>query len=249
MRSSQNGNAIVIILVAVALFAGLAYTFMSGAKSGTGNLTSGRASIYAQEIIDYGKQIESRINKLRQQGCSEQQFDMENSVWAYYDNTPFYAAGHNTNAPGDDSCDVFGAQFKARNIDVSMTDLQGSALSATSTKLGSMAIFVANMPGIGVAGNKDLVLILPWINNETCMKINDMLGITNGATLPPTHGGLLYTASSGANNSIYNGSMTAGAGTISDTSGGNITGKTAFCSRYVLGGITTNRYFQILLAR
>ena len=50
-KNSQAGNAIIYILIAIALFAALAYVFMRGARTGQGNLTMNQAKLGAQEIV------------------------------------------------------------------------------------------------------------------------------------------------------------------------------------------------------
>lgn len=96
--SRQGGNAIIMVLIAVVLFGALAYTFMRGAKSGTGNLSAQQTRIAAQEIINYAGKIERAVNKVRQRGCSEEQISFENSLDSDH---------ANASAPSDDTCNIF----------------------------------------------------------------------------------------------------------------------------------------------
>ena len=102
MRSSERGNAVIFILLAVALFAGLAYTFMRGAKSGQGNLTAGQAKLAAQDIINYSLTLERGVDKLMQRGCSQDELSFENAQ-----KTGFY--WENSTAPADKSCHIYDA--------------------------------------------------------------------------------------------------------------------------------------------
>ena len=97
---SQSGNAVIFILVAIALFAALAYTFMRSAQTGQGNMTAGQAKLAAQEIINHGGNVSRAIEKLLSRGCSETQISFEN----IYDYDPFHL---NTNSPPSKECHVF----------------------------------------------------------------------------------------------------------------------------------------------
>ena len=78
MRSSERGNAVIFILVALALFAALAYTFMRSAQTGQGNMTAGQTKLAAQEIINHANSVAKTIDRLRQRGCSETELSLEN---------------------------------------------------------------------------------------------------------------------------------------------------------------------------
>ncbi len=100
-REHQGGNAVLLILIGVALFAALAYTFMKGSKQGQGNMSTQQAKIVAQNIRSYAMDIEQGINKLVRRGCSQDQLSFAGSVnrtGAFYNNTW---------APSDKSCHVF----------------------------------------------------------------------------------------------------------------------------------------------
>lgn len=100
MRASERGNAIIFILIAIALFAALSYTFMRSSQKGQGNLTAGQAKLAAQEILSYGVNVQRAVEKLLARGCSETQISFEN----IYD----YNSDHvNPNAPPSKECHVF----------------------------------------------------------------------------------------------------------------------------------------------
>lgn len=240
-RPSERGNAVIYILLTVALFAALAYVFMRGGQQGQGNMTSQRARIGAQEILSYAKMIEKRVDSLRTKGCSESQINFANTVWLKANGTAFHDIGSNANAPVDGSCDVFGTALAAQEVREEYTDLFGYAPAGGDEAAGSMLIKAMKFPQVGDANAFDIYLYIPWISDMVCMEMNNILNIPNTATTAPTHSG----ADTGF---IYHGAMSGTSDFIDDS--GDLTGKTAFCSRGVTGtGDTINRYFQVLIIR
>lgn len=99
----QSGNAIVFILLGIALFAGLAHTFMRGSQQGQGNLGSNQSRLAAQELLSFFSDIDRAVQKLRQRGCSENDISFANE----YDNATWAAVNDPGTAPPDKSCHVF----------------------------------------------------------------------------------------------------------------------------------------------
>ncbi len=236
MRSSQGGNAILIVLIGVMLFGALAAVFMRGARTGMGNLTAQQSKMAAQDIVTYGQQMEAAVNRLRQNGCSESEFDFENAVWILHDTTPIWPAGMNPNAPAT-GCDIFN-EGKATAKTMPMSYFVPTTISALSTEYGSYKISEIQMPGAGNASDSDLVMFLPRIPTNLCMDINKMTGVENLPTTPPA-------CTMTGNAWIYKGDFSTSTDTLADDSG-KISGKTGYCCTY---NGTLNAFYYVLLPR
>ena len=100
---SERGNALLYILIAVALIAALSYVVSRGQRGNTSTLTDQQARLAAQEIIDYGNDLANAVQKLRLRGCTDTQVSFENNIVTEYTNP---------NAPADKSCHVFDVKWR-----------------------------------------------------------------------------------------------------------------------------------------
>lgn len=233
----QSGSVIILILVAVALFAALSYTMMRGGAGSQGTLTDSQARLAAMEIIAYGDAMEKAVQKLRSRGCSETQFDFSNTVWtSATTGNPLYSPGHNSRAPSDGSCAVFGA---AGDIEAQLApkDALRKNVISTGTAVGAMRAIRTPMPEMG-SSQEDLALFIPFINVETCLKINSILGVENIDDTPPLHS---YASA------VYNG--TFGSSTSFTDMDSKLTGHNAFCTRDHLADPPEQRFFKTLIER
>ena len=109
-HSSVSGNALFLILIAVALFAALSYAVTQSSRSGTNVMDDEQAELIASTILDYGAQVRLAVNRVRTvNGCRKTEVSFwtehtkrqaEWSGWA--DN--FYL---NSNSPDDKRCHIF----------------------------------------------------------------------------------------------------------------------------------------------
>lgn len=246
LKAGQNGSAFWIILIAIALFGALSFTAIQSGRTGASNLDSEQIRLAATEIISYGDALTKGIQKLRLMGCSETQFDFENAVWQLYDTTtPVFAAGHNPTAGA--TCHVFGLN----EGDVKPTIIPSSALhrwsgmTASNVDFGHGIILTMRIPGLGSATREELIYRLAFVDRSVCLKINDILGVTNPSNAPPA-----FTSAFAANtalNRLYAGTYPEDS-LMTDTSG-NLTGKTAFCASHGVSDPEKNSFFQILMVR
>lgn len=238
---STSGNAVVLVLIGVALFGALAYTFMRGAKQGTGNLSKQQARVAAQEIIAYGQTIERGVAKLRERGCSENQFDFTNTIYLRANGTAVQAA--NSNSPVDDSCDLFsasGAGISPNVLSQSMLKLAIATGSSPVNGHGGARVYQVKGVGTdaasGTASANDLVWQFWGLSDQVCETINDLVDVVNTGGNPPV------TSFTGAG-SYTNGSM-ASTGITNEV---ETDGKIISC--VYESSTTTNIFRYVLMAR
>ena len=167
----QSGNAVIFILIAIALFAALAYTFTRSAQTGQGNMTAGQVKLTAQEIVDYSSSVIAAVNKLRARGCSENELNFKNSV----ENTS------TPGAPSDKSCNIFVSQG-GPIPDVNKYIFSNPFVSGDSNINGLGTTAADLVYDMRISSNFSDSLIT---RSDICKKINDILGITS-STNPPT---------------------------------------------------------------
>ena len=81
IRNIQSGNALFLILIAVALFAALSYAVTNSGRGGAG-IDKEQAEIEAAQAIQYAAQIRSTIQRLQLiNGCSDTEISFETTAW------------------------------------------------------------------------------------------------------------------------------------------------------------------------
>ena len=159
---SEYGSVLFIILVAVTLFAALSYTvaqMIRGGNSGT-LITEQKASLMADEIMGYGRQLRETVQALRiSSGCQPEDISFERPSLAGYVHAPV----------ATDDCKVFDGTGGGMTYVAPSTDYgDGSDWVFTGANIAD---------GVGTT-NPDLVAILPNINLTVCNSINDELNHT-----------------------------------------------------------------------
>lgn len=89
LYSSQGGNALIYVLIAIALFAAL--TFALGRGDGTtetGTLPAERAQMYATQIIGYSAQVKSSVEQMTFTGTAPESIDLIRPGDAGFDTAP-----------------------------------------------------------------------------------------------------------------------------------------------------------------
>lgn len=110
--NKQSGNVVFIILLAVAVFAALAYAFTQGSRGNVTMMTAEADKANATGDADYTNAINMAIKRLKLvRGCTDAQISYE---------TPNGFNG-NPNAPTDGSCHIFkvnggGIAFKGNDV-------------------------------------------------------------------------------------------------------------------------------------
>lgn len=99
-RPPSAGNALFLILIAVALFAALSYAITQSGK-GSGNITSETAELDAAKMIQTAGFYEQAVQRLRLSGCALDELS--------FDTTPGTGSEMNGSSPSDLSCHIHAA--------------------------------------------------------------------------------------------------------------------------------------------
>ena len=239
---NQRGNVFIYILIAIALLAALSYAVSRGSRSSGSALTGEQARIAAQEIIDYGNDIATAVQKLTLRGCSDTEISFDSAVLAGYSNV---------SSPTDESCNVFsenGGRLNVQEFSESFFETSHSAYNAYGEVYFSNTIQVENIgTTCGTADCTDLLFQLPHIRSEICEAIN--VNVIDDKILPDesvtNHSYQTITKFIGA----YTFQTPGTTSTIGDDSfpAGRVNG---CIHRFDGGGFgTPYTYFQVLIAR
>lgn len=165
-KATESGNVFIFILLGIVLFAALSFSIARGFRSNnTTALSSREAELTATDILTYAQRIERAVNKLRRNGCSENEISFENPTDAAY-----------TFATRD-KCKVFGQS--------------GGKLSFTPPPqdAGNVAAIEWRFSGIpsiqsSTSTSGDLSAFVDNLNLQTCLAINKNLGISPAGDTP-----------------------------------------------------------------
>lgn len=228
MKRSQNGSALIYILIAVALIAALTYAVTRGSRTGESNLTKETSSLIASEIMEQAQTLARAVQKLRLRGIDETGISFENPT----------ISGYTLAACASGDCKVF--------------DLSGGGMNwltpPAAANSGEDWLYAGTVGSTGHganAGSYDLLMILPGIADSICMAINEKLNITAPGDAIPVADDATLSASKLATATP----ISASAETIADS----ITnGKTAYCIKITtpsgdLGTTANTNYFVQVL--
>lgn len=162
----ENGNALFLILIAVALFAALSYALTSSSRGG-GNVKKENAEITAAAIGEYISSLRQGIQRLKLlNGCDERDINFDNAIETGYNNTASSVA--------DGSCDLFTSN--------------GANLAWSGPPSGTGTDEPYYITGIryldvGDDAQADILIFLPITEKSVCDAINTRAGlpITNVA--------------------------------------------------------------------
>lgn len=223
----SRGSVLVYILIAVALFAALGYAVSSMMRSSGESIGSEKAGVVAAEILGYAGQIRETIQALRiSNNCGNEQLSFERSPFDGSD-TDY----QNTDAPVDKTCHVFHPN--------------GGGLSpsppSSEASNGQDWIFSGDntIPELGDDASPELIMILSGLPQSLCLKINDIVGITNPSGDAPLD-------TDGFSTEKFNGSYTQDGEIGSSLEFG---GKLAGCFKDTKAEPDTYNFYQVLIAR
>ncbi|HRK97728.1 MAG TPA: hypothetical protein PLE43_04525 [Alphaproteobacteria bacterium] len=181
----QGGNALIIILVTIALLVGLTLMITRLSSKTTGNINSEQARMMAESIMRTAQTYEGSVQRLMNVNrCSENELN--------FDNTETVVSYDNTGAPSNGRCDLYGVEGAGLSYTPPNPDFLDPSRSA-KTQYGEWAFYGTQCilevgDGDTTCGDAeiDLMMNLPHIRRDICIEINNLNGITNPSGEPPT---------------------------------------------------------------
>lgn len=177
--TAQAGNALFLILIAVALFAALSYAVTTSSR-GSGSIEKEQSVIYAAQITEFGATLRSAITRTVLSGT-----DLSDLRFAHADLHADYGT------PGTDPGNEV---FHPSGGGVSYRDAPAGSQTAGEAWLfnGSNAVVDIGCNWSGIEC-RDLIAILPNITKDICLQINRQLGVQNPSGDPPLEPGAYGT--------------------------------------------------------
>jgi len=182
-KYDQAGNALLIVLIGIALFAALMFFLSRDKSSDSGSAEN--AAMYAQQITSYAEKIHGAVQSvLLQNNCLATQVSFENSTAAGYTN------GANA------LCKIFDTNGGGMTYQVPPVQaVDNAAATAASSALAGSYYFEGNAcvlnAGTGPAtangaacssGNAEILFVMPFVTQAVCAQINQIT--TNSTTIP-----------------------------------------------------------------
>jgi hypothetical protein len=229
MNNAQSGNILIYILIAVALLASLSYAVTQSTR-GSANISAERARLFAGEIIDIASSMASGVEQLRLRGVNTEDLCFNHASWG--------GANYNHGGCGDTQTHLYTPEGAGLNWALAPS----GAMDAAATPDNLWHFYSDNeIENVGTtsgdAAGVDLIVMVDELSLTVCQQINDLLGVTDASTAPPSDTGYGATRFTGTF------SYTA---TIGDEDAA-LAGKNAACFL----NTTTGEYafYKVLLAR
>lgn len=168
---NESGNALWIILLAVALLAALTATISRSTDTAEQSGNFERFRIQASDIMRHASSVRESVNRLRMHGVGENQMSFDVSD---------LPAGLYTNANcGSSDCLIYGSAGGGVSYREPVADWLDST-HESDPRYGEWEFFGENdIAGVGSA-SPDLIMALGYLKENLCGQINNMLDI--GAT-------------------------------------------------------------------
>ncbi len=225
-KRQETGNALFLILIAVALFAALSYAITQSSRGG-GSIDRETQMVQLAQANQYVAQIQTALQKLLLTGgCDIVDISFENSSTSSYDY-------------GTDACKVF------------HPDGGGVSNTTAAPDFATFPQWMINartsVAGLGASGasGSDLVMMLA-VPLQMCLDINNNIGIPNPSGAPPVDNTNVSLAYSNIANP-YVGDF--GNNALLDAAG--VSGHYSGCFHHVAPSIAVNHYiyYNVLYVR
>jgi hypothetical protein len=171
MFTSQRGSAIIMLLIAVALFAMVTYAFLQGSRGNVGMMTSEAAKVAGYTSQDCTNSFNMGMKRLKAHGC-------ENMISMNPD-----GSNSNPGAPRDGSCSLYHPNGGgAKHCDLSTTPVA----ACTVATIGDICPDGSVYAGLSPDGNTRMYTTpndgpnLPWNNGNSTGTV--ATGATNTIT-------------------------------------------------------------------
>lgn len=170
----QKGNALVLVLIGVGLFAALSYAFtMSGRDNHS--IDDDKAYLYAGQIINYMAAIKAEVTQLRmvdEIDLYDINFGNDNTG---YSGNPVYM--NNPNCTVLSECSVF-AERGGNLTSTAFYDAADLPMPASGHPIpGQVRFYNQFIQGVGTSTQPEIIMAITGLRDEVCDAINKKLGI------------------------------------------------------------------------
>ncbi len=245
-KRTENGSVFFYILLAVVLFAALAFTVSRSLRgSNTNALSERQAEIAANEIMDYSAQISREVDRLRRKGISESDLDFSSNLFSRHSASPPSSWDINPNC-GSTECKIFqsaGGKMHETTFEQYATE-HTLPTSNTIPRHGHPAFYRISALDHGSVA-EDLTLQIIRVRDLVCAAINEKLNLGTPSTLTQEAAGSSGQTAEGGDG-YWNYSDTQTTEPLFDEATA-LQGKVQGCVR--MGGDYGNVYFKVLLER
>ena len=173
-RHSEEGNALFLILIVVALFAALSFVIVYSTRSGTGQTSEEKSRLAASRILNYSISVSTGLSRLIARGCRLDEINFEHEPFDGSD--PKYL---NPNSPDDFTCHVFHGNGGAVPYQIPPAEAQDIPPGKTADMQEYYYNLSHQVPGVGTdnlgtgnADSKDLMIIMPYVSPGVCHAFN-----------------------------------------------------------------------------
>ncbi len=206
---NSQGNVLFLILIAAALFAALSYAITSANRTSGGSVSKEKARANAAAILQFTTSVKNAVMRVKlRDGCSDTTLDFSNNIYKRNNGTLLMTA--NSNAPSSKICHIFDSNGGSMVPVIPGPDSLDPTASQTTSlpKLGHAQIQTYQFMGVGTDGPggtesaNDILFRINYLNRETCMAINDLVGVINLGGEPPVTSNTGTVAGTYANGSL-----------------------------------------------
>lgn len=166
----QNGNALFLILIAVALFAALSYAVTQSGRGG-GDINKEELSLEASRLVQYAAAVENSIMRIRISGGHR-----KNEV-------SFTGPGSDNSNCTTDTCEVF--NDSAYGVPYIKPDTSWLIPDNGDARWGEYRNIMTDLDGIGIDDEPDILLIINFMSEEMCRAVNKVVDISTPNGAPP----------------------------------------------------------------
>lgn len=227
-RRAESGNVLVYILIAIALLASLSYAVSQSSRGSGSQITQERVNLMATEILDYADLIGKAVVQLKLRGCDSESASDSNKISFRQSDD----ASYNHATASDTDCRIFdisGGGMSFRDAPDNASNISPSILFDGNMEVENMGTTCAG------ASCSDLLILFRDIQENLCIRLNEMVNVTNPSGAPPVETSFNFVPFVGLY--TYN-------GTLGDEAA-ELDGKKAGCAN----DSGTYHFYKVLISR
>ena len=234
MLFKNNGNALFLILIAVALFAALSYAVTRSGEGGSG-IEKEKLSLAVSDVMSYMGLMEHTIQKMMIRGVPFENLDFNSTQRKGVDGSTVPRDNFKCTDP---SCEIFspeGGGLTFRNFpEIAQSDPLPDGYGSSWLRPGEVEAWLVPISGLGTSAPELLVLISA-VQEDVCKAYNRRLGLPE----------LITTSAS--SREIFHQNSTDHAGHHTYT--GDVAGQTSFCARRPSDSVPFYNLFHVAVIR